>query len=161
MKLTIRHAEAQDYDDLVEIYRFPSVTQNTSQLLYLDTETIKSFFKPNNQLVLVAENEGKVVGHVTLILSHKQREKHGASLAIAVHPNFHGQGVGKTLMKAAIDQADNWLNLLRIELEVYADNKSAYALYEKLGFEIEGEKRCASFKNGKYVNLLMMSRLKP
>ncbi|MEP2653175.1 MAG: GNAT family N-acetyltransferase [Paraglaciecola sp.] len=161
MKTIIRHAEITDHNDLVEIYRYPAVTQHTSQLLYLDSETIKSFFKPDNHFILVAEAEGKVLGHVTLILNTKQREKHSASLAIAVHPDFHGKGIGKKLIEAAINQADNWLNLLRIELEVYTDNQTACKLYKKLGFEKEGEKRSASFKNGKYVNLLLMSRLKP
>lgn len=161
MNITIRHVETSDHNDLIEIYHYPAVMENTSQLLYLDSDTIKSFFNSSNQHILVAELDGKVVGHVSLILSHKHREKHSAGLAIAVHPDFHGQGIGKRLMNAAIDQADNWLNLIRIELEVYADNTVACQLYEKLGFEREGEKRFASYKAGQYVNLFLMSRIKP
>lgn len=161
MHINIRHAETTDHDDLIEIYKFPSVTQNTSQLIYLDSETIKGFFKYSNHHILVAEIDCKVVGHVSLITSNKHREKHSASIAIAVHPDFHGQGVGKRLMNEAIKQADNWLNLIRLELEVYANNRAACMLYEKLGFGIEGTKRFASFKEGKYADLLLMSRIKP
>ena len=44
-------------------------------------------------------------------------------------------GVGTTLMETLLDLADHWLMLVRVELEVFADNEQAIRLYEKLGFE--------------------------
>lgn len=64
-------------------------------------------------------------------------------------------------MKEAINQADNWLNLVRVELEVHTDNLSAVSLYEKVGFETEGIKRLSTFKNGRYIDMLLMSRINP
>lgn len=64
-------------------------------------------------------------------------------------------------MSEAIDQADNWLNLVRIELEVHSDNPSAQALYEKVGFRVEGIKRLSTFKYGKYIDMILMSRINP
>ena len=157
--MKIRHFDQSDIQDLIEIYSFPTVTENTSQLLYLSSDVTKQLFSNSTDFILVAEVEGKVLGHVSLILSNKPREKHSASIAIAVHPDIHGQGVGRKLMAEVINQADNWLNLQRLELEVYTDNDNAICLYKSLDFEIEGEKRCCTFKNGKYVNLLIMSRL--
>ena len=52
-------------------------------------------------------------------------------------------------MKAALDLADNWLNPTRIELEVYTDNQTGIALYEKWGFEIEGTLRHFAFRGGR------------
>lgn len=62
---------------------------------------------------------------------------------------------------AAVDLADNWLNLLRLELEVYTDNEPAIRLYERFGFEREGTKRRDAFRGGQYVDSYLMAGLRP
>ncbi|PSJ47639.1 GNAT family N-acetyltransferase [Zobellella endophytica] len=161
MNITIRHCDPSDNADLFEIYRHTSVTENSSQLPYLGREQVAGLFHQASHYTLVAETEDRVVGHVTLFLSQKPRDRHGAMLAIAVHPDMQGQGVGKRLMRAAIEQADHWLNLVRLELEVQADNAPAQALYRSLGFEQEGVKRLATFKAGRYHDLVLMARIRP
>ena len=64
-------------------------------------------------------------------------------------------------MQAAIELADNWLNLTRLELEVYTDNAPALRLYEKLGFSIEGTMADFAFRDGEYVDTYVMARLRP
>lgn len=58
-----------------------------------------------------------------------------------------------------IDLCDNWLNVKRIELNVYVDNHAAIALYKKFGFQIEGELVEYAFRHGEYVNAYQMARL--
>jgi len=159
LKLLIRHFEQSDSKDLAEIYSYVAVTEQTSQVPFLSYRDIERFFQSPTDYILVAELDNKVVGHVSLLLSNKPRAKHVASLAIAVHPDNHGKGVGHQLLAEAINQADNWLNLLRVELEVYSDNDVALALYQKFGFKIEGKKKCCSFKAGKFADLLILARL--
>jgi putative acetyltransferase len=60
---------------------------------------------------------------------------------MGVRDDWQGKGVGSALMRAALDLADNWLGLRRLELNVHADNERAIALYRKFGFEIEGTHR--------------------
>jgi L-phenylalanine/L-methionine N-acetyltransferase len=79
---------------------------------------------------------------------------------MAVHDDFQGRGVGSALMAAMLDLADNWLNLRRIELEVYADNAPAVRLYEKFGFAIEGTLRDFAFRDGEYVDAYLMARVR-
>lgn len=100
------------------------------------------------------------MGHITLFMTTKVRDRHCAGLAIAVNPDMQGKGVGKVLMQEAINQADNWLNLVRLELEVHADNHGATTLYESVGFQLEGTKKLSTFKGGKYVDMLLMSRIR-
>jgi putative acetyltransferase len=76
-----------------------------------------------------------------------------------VYQAYIGIGVGSKLLEAALDLTDNWLNVTRVELEVYIDNKSAISLYKKFGFEIEGTSKNYAFKNGKYVDTLFMARI--
>lgn len=166
MDIKIRHLEKVDAPALRDIYRHASVTENTSQLPYLSSETIDALFERPNCYNLVAELgsdevAAKVLGHVSIMTSHKMRMKHAGVLMIAVHPDAHGKGVGKAMLAEMLNQADNWLNLVRIELEVHADNAVAISLYQKLGFEIEGEKRFSIFKEGRLSSLLIMARIRP
>jgi putative acetyltransferase len=68
---------------------------------------------------------------------------------------FQGHGVGRALLAAAIDLADNWLGLRRLELHVYPDNVVAIRLYETFGFVVEGTARDFAFQNGVFVDALM------
>src|SRR5215216_4187924 len=83
------------------------------------------------------------------------------NIGMAVHDDWQGKGIGTALMEAALDLADNWLNLTRIELRVYTDNAAGIALYEKFGFEVEGTHRRLAFRDGEYVDAYSMARLKP
>ncbi|MEZ8826968.1 GNAT family N-acetyltransferase [Vibrio amylolyticus] len=159
--MRIRYLEQTDSKDIFDIYSFTSVTEYTSQLPYLSSNQVASLFENPDNYTLVAETDGKVVGHVTLFLVSKSREKHCASIAISVHPEFQGQGVGKALMIEAINQADNWVNLVRLELEVHTSNEAAVSLYKTVGFEIEGTKRMSTFKGGRYIDMYFMARIAP
>ncbi|WP_444928083.1 hypothetical protein ACJJI4_10880 [Microbulbifer sp. TRSA002] len=64
-------------------------------------------------------------------------------------------------MKEALDQTHNWLNLIRLELEVHFDNGAAIAPYEESGFQVEGTKRFGRFKAGRYIEVLLMARIRP
>jgi putative acetyltransferase len=63
-------------------------------------------------------------------------------------------------MEAAINLAENWLNLKRLDLQVYTDNPAAIHLYEKYGFQIEGTLRRCAFRDGEYVDAFTMARVK-
>lgn len=78
---------------------------------------------------------------------------------MAVHDDWHGRGIGGAFMRAAVDLADRWLNLSRLELTVYTDNTPAIKLYEKFGFEVEGTLRRYSFRDGAYADAYTMARL--
>ncbi|VEB44801.1 putative acetyltransferase YhhY [Chromobacterium violaceum] len=63
-------------------------------------------------------------------------------------------------MAAALEQADGWLGLRRIELTVFADNARAQGLYRKFGFVEEARMRAYALRDGVYQDVLAMARLK-
>jgi L-phenylalanine/L-methionine N-acetyltransferase len=78
---------------------------------------------PEGLFSLVACVDEEVVGSLSLENSPTRwRMRHVATLGMAVRDDWQGKGVGTALMEAALDLADNWLNLTRIELRVYVDN---------------------------------------
>lgn len=79
---------------------------------------------------------------------------------MAVRDDWHGKGAGSALMQAAVDMADRWLNLVRLELEVYTDNAPAIRLYEKFGFVKEGVHKQYAFRDGSFVDAFAMARLR-
>ena len=94
MEIKIRHLEATDSKDLFDIYRRPSISANTSQKPYLSSDQVDRLFGHSDHFTLVAESPEKVVGHITLFMTTKVRDRHCAGLAIAIHPDVHGKGVG-------------------------------------------------------------------
>lgn len=109
---------------------------------------------------LVAVVDGKVVGQLGLQLFTRARRKHVATFGMVVCASVLRRGVGSALLEAAIDACDNWMNVSRIELQVYVDNEPAIALYQKFGFEIEGTHKQFAFKNNRYVDAHTMARVR-
>ena len=117
--------------------------------------------KPDVLLVAVTD-DGEVVGGAGLHpVGASPRRRHAMALGMQVQPAWQRQGVGTQLLGALVDYADNWLGLLRLELEVYTDNHKAQALYKRFGFVEEGVHRCDTLRGGAYVDSLSMARLNP
>ncbi len=162
LAVTVRAFRMDDWQDVAELWLQPEVIWGTRQLPYQSLDDIhRRLENPPERLqrLVAVIEEGRVVGMLGLEVG-RGRSAHMARLFIMVHPDFHNQGVGSALMAAALDLADNWLNLIRVELEVYTDNPAAIHLYEKFGFEIEGRLRRFAYRDGQYVDSYIMARLR-
>ncbi len=162
-RVKVRHAEPEDYEAMHRIMSAPEVAAGTLQLPLQPAEAWRKRLAepPEGLFLLVACVEGEVVGNLGLETSpNRPRIRHTGSIGMAVRDDWQGKGVGTALMEAALDLADNWLNLTRIELRVYVDNSAAVALYERFGFEIEGTHRRMAFRNGGYVDAHSMARIR-
>lgn len=161
--LKIRRAEADDYLAIYEMFTSPDVYEGTMQLPYPSREYWRKRIgeAPESVISLVAVIDDRIIGMLSIdTYPNRPRRRHVGRLGISVHGEFQGKGVGKALMAAAVDLADNWLNLTRLELEVYADNQAAIRLYERFGFTYEGTLRQHAFRNGEYIDSNVMGRLK-
>lgn len=98
----------------------------------------------NPRAVMMAAFAGKeAVGIADIVGSRHEFDRHSGTLGISVARDWRGQGIGKRLMQAAIAEAKTWPGFCRIELIVVTWNTGAIALYEEMGFRIEGRKRKA------------------
>ncbi len=109
--------------------------------------------------VLVAELDGRVIGYAGLHLRDGKR-RHSAWLGIAVHDEFAGRGAGRLLMEALLDLADNWIGLVRVDLEASASNEKAIDMYRRYGFVEEGRQKKAYFAEGGYEDAVLMARVR-
>ena len=71
-----------------------------------------------------------------------------------------GKGIGTFAVKSIVDHAFFNLNLRRIQLEVLDYNQTAQKLYKKIGFVEEGRRRKAVYKDGQYVDEIIMGLLR-
>ncbi len=164
MTITLRRIEPADYVALHQIFSGPKVVWGTLQMPFPSLEKWrKRLADPlEDRFGLVACIETELVGNIDIhTFPNHPRRRHVGQIGMAVRDDFQGQGVGTALMQAAVDMADQWLNLRRLELEVYADNAPALRLYEKFGFVIEGTAVQFAYRAGQYVDARLMARIKP
>ena len=161
-EIFIRAVEPEDYEALRDIYAQPRACRWTllmplpSAALWRDR---LAHLDPNRRL-LVACLDQHPVGNIGLVLEANPRRRHAASLGMGVHDAYAGRGVGRALMAAAIDLADNWLGVRRLELTVFADNGRAVGLYRSCGFDVEGRLRRFAMRDGVLADALTMARVR-
>lgn len=107
-------------------------------------------------LIVVAEhptNADELVGEVHAYSPGVEVFNHlYSNLTIAVHPDFQGKKIGRTLFTIFLEEIGlNRHNIGKVELMTRESNEKAIAFYQSLGFRIEGrlEMRIKD-KNGNY-----------
>ena len=107
----------------------------------------------------ILNEEDQVLGLVSL--TNIDRMNQTAVFHIMIGDRTHrDKGTGSYATNEILRHAFYDMNLNRVELTVLESNNRAIALYEKLGFKKEGIKREAVYKNGKFVNMILMAILK-
>ncbi|MEO2204824.1 GNAT family N-acetyltransferase [Paenibacillus pabuli] len=112
----------------------------------------------NNSTVLVAEQDGQLVGYLAVIGGDTRRTKHSCYLVIGILKEYTGRGIGTHLFQ----RLEEWAmthNILRLELTVVIQNEAGVSLYKKMGFEIEGIKRNSLWINDTLFDQYVMSKL--
>ncbi len=71
-----------------------------------------------------------------------------------------GKGHGTEVTSLIVSYAFGTLNLNRIWLHVYQDNRGAIRAYEKVGFKQEGVLRQDNYREGRYGNTVVMGILR-
>ena len=110
----------------------------------------------NSHIQLVALVDGEVVGWCDILPRRMPMFGHCGELGIGVLPGFRGRGIGKRLATEALRLARE-KGFERVELGVFASNVAARALYERLGFVVEGVKRRARKLDGEYDDVVLMA----
>ncbi len=94
--------------------------------------------KSENTFLFVAEIENKIVGYIFGWIARRSKnywktQKFGYICDLFVEINYHGFGIGKSLL----EKAEEWFKekgINKLCLEVYAKNP-AQNFYEKMGYE--------------------------
>lgn len=163
-KVTLRPVKLSDTATLAGWMNDQDVVKYLSRYLPItemeEEEWIKSLAKkPGNNIVLIIEAEKKMIGSVGL---HNINWKNGdGTFGIVIgNKNYWSKGFGTEAASLIIAYGFNQLNLHRISSMVYDFNERSLKLYLKLGFQEEGYRREAMFKDGLYCDIIELGLLR-
>jgi ribosomal protein S18 acetylase RimI-like enzyme len=106
----------------------------------------------------VAVQNERVVGWCDVIRKTSEGFRHAGDLGMGLLPELRGRGLGRRLLEHTLAAA-RASGIARVELEVYASNAAAIALYERCGFRHEGLRRRARLLDGVAEDVVEMALL--
>lgn len=121
-----------------------------------EVRIIQRFRDDPQQLYLVAEVEGELVGGLTFMAGTRPRIRHAGELGMSVLRSHWRLGIGSRLLDALIAWARAGGTIRKLDLRVRIDNEAAIALYRGRGFELEGTIRRAFCIDGVFVDHFAM-----
>ncbi len=164
--IKVRHIKSDDAEKYMKLYS--KLDEETIFRLYEPNERnislseqikeIENLINNDDSTIIVAEESGELVGYLGAFGRSQNRVKHIVTIGIAILQSHVGKGIGTMLFK----ELEAWAkkhNKHRLELTVMENNPGAYALYRKMGFEVEGVKKDSLLVNGEYINDIYMSKL--
>ena len=108
--------------------------------------------------VFVAEDEGEIVGRLSIARDQHPASRHVADLGLIVAATHRRRGIGTALQNAAVEWA-RASDVLKLELHVFPWNEGAIILYERFGFEREGYRHAHYRRGEEYVDAILMAYL--
>lgn len=111
-----------------------------------------------NKVWIIADKKDQCIGHCGLydIDMRVRSAEFGICLASS---EVRGNGIGTEVTRAVMDYGFKQLNLNRSYLFVLVNNVPAISMYNKVGFKLEGTLREHQFRDGKYIDVLLMGIL--
>lgn len=142
----VRHAVESDAADLIACatryiedgdgqIMVPGEFQITEEK---EREWIKGLRENSNELLLVAEFKGRIIGNIDFHIGKRQRTSHAGIFGMGIVKEWRSQGVGSALLGELIKWAKSNSQVEKISLRVLANNQRAIGLYKKFGFQQEG-----------------------
>ncbi len=138
-----------------------SVAREEKFILFLEApplSSVEEFVKKNivnNVPQCFALDGENVVGWCDISPLGRQTVNHRGMLGMGVISAYRGKGIGSLLLKETLVWAKQ-RGLEKVELEVYAGNISAIALYNKFGFVEEGKISKGRKHHGHYEDMILM-----
>lgn len=166
LRYIVRSAIENDAKNLSEVrLQIDGETENLDREkgeAYIDESGFEQIIKDDtesvNNVFLVAEVNGRIVGFSRCEGNKLKRTSHKVEFGICVLKEYWGYGIGTNLLKESVQWADA-NGIKKITLNVLETNNKAIMLYKKYGFEVEGILRKDKLlSDGNFYNTILMGR---
>jgi RimJ/RimL family protein N-acetyltransferase len=164
-KVTLRTVKWEDLDDLLELIN--SLVEEKADIIRSEKvsrdeeiDWLSGVLRRQEKgevAYVLAEASGEVVAS-SEIARRTGYEEHVGALGIVIKKGFRNQGIGTEIMRSLIEQGQAW-RLKVLTLSIFASNKRAYHVYEKVGFIETGRVPRKFFRSGKYIDEITMTKL--
>ncbi len=160
-ELTFRLMTAEDKDAMLDFANsLPS-----DDLLFLAIDITQESvvddwlrrLKNRNLHTILVENDGKLVGHGSLLHEEQVWTRHLGGMILLLSPEVRGMGLGHILAGELFAYA-NELGLRKVMARMASEQKGAIQVFEKLGFKMEALLAdCVIDRNDRTHDLIIMS----
>jgi len=163
--VVLRTPKWEDLDDLLELIN--SVVDEGADIMIEDRKTreeevdwlsgVIAKMEKEKGVHVVAEVDGRVVASSEVTRGGFRAESHLGSLGIIVRSDYRDMGIGTEIMKVLLEQA-RFMGIKVATLTAFSTNRRAIHVYEKVGFEETGRIPKGFYKNGSYVDRVIMTK---
>ncbi|MHA2300754.1 MAG: N-acetyltransferase family protein [Candidatus Thorarchaeota archaeon] len=163
--IILRTPKWEDIDDLlvlinsliaenVDIWMRKPVTRN-EQIDWLSKRL--AAIEKDQVIQIVAEVHGHVIANSDVTIKTGQR-RHVGDIGIIIKQGYRDIGIGTEMLQQLITQAQK-RSLKILTMGVFSTNKRAKHVYEKLGFRECGRIPSEIYKNGQYIDHILMVKI--
>jgi RimJ/RimL family protein N-acetyltransferase len=163
VSVVVRQARPEDAGALVEL---AVAVGSEPEAWLLNTDSWRSVGEERRYLralkrhpdaaVYVAEDEGEVVGRLSVARDPHRASHHVADLGLMIAVTHRRRGIGRALLEQAVSWARD-AGIRKLELHVFPWNEPAIRLYEQFGFTREGLRRDHYRRGEEYVDAVLMA----
>jgi RimJ/RimL family protein N-acetyltransferase len=164
-KVSLRTLKWEDLDDLLDFIN--SLVEEGANILRTEKvsrdeeiDWLSGVFKrleKGDIFCVAAEVDGHLVANSEVIRGTGY-SRHVGFIGIAIKKGFRGIGIGTEMMKALEEHARK-IGLKVLTLSVFANNQHAINLYKKMGFVETGLVPKRFFKDGSYIDEIIMAKM--
>jgi len=164
-KVVLRTLRWEDLDDLLEFIN--SLVEERANIVRTEkvsrgeeVEWLSRVFsrqEKGEMFCLVAEVDGRVVAN-SEIVKGRGYASHVGVVGIAIKKGFRDLGIGTEMMKTLVEQARR-MGVKVLTLSAFANNERAIHVYKKLGFVETGRVPRKFFKDGAYIDEVIMTKM--
>jgi len=153
----LRPVEKEDAKFLQAVVQHPDVRDTLGRPpLPVSEEQEKNYVEElssdNDTAYFLIEYCGERAG--VLSLHGLEDDYRRGEFGISIHPQYHGNGVGKKSVKMMTEYAFETLNLHKIRGGFLEGNKASKRVMEKSGFQEEGRERHYKYVNGEWKDVI-------
>ena len=157
MDFVIEKMKDEDWSEIASIYKEGIATGNAT--FEMDAPDWKKWDKSHLPKCRLVARQGKdIVGWIALSpVSGRCVYKGVAEVSLYVKQSFRRQGIGKAILKAAIEESER-IGIWTLQSGTFPENTASIALQKACGFREVGIREKIGCMNGKWRDVILMER---
>ena len=162
--ISLRRVKQDDLKFLRDWRNTPSIWENNTQFILLNLKQQNSWFKKINsniskeRMFTIIDDKQNPIGICGLVQFDEDNKNAKVAIIIGNTKN-HSKGIGTESLNLLLEYGFKELKIHRIDAEVIEYNKKSLNFFKKLGFKQEAVMRDYIFRNGKWWNLFIFSKI--